>query len=262
MRRSDRWLSALVPFVLLVTCGVASGAEVATPGAAAGSWIDARPGEAVTDVRARLGDPLRRELADDVFASRYAIARFSAYATLYEKSDRVVEIRVVARSGDAAPNVTDPFGVSLGASYDALKTKRGTPAHNATQGHDYVAGYDNSDGTRSLYEFSSEKVVAIELLMTLESIAKLPSPAPFVEHTGDSIAHAIVDVQASDQDSTAWEYLYLAYHPCSGDDRWKIVKQALHQERSRAYDILEVTCPANGDQRSFFFDITAGFGKP
>ena len=265
-RRTMRW-----PFrrllVLFLLASLVGGAVALAQGSAfadvvSGSWIDAHPGDAVPDVRARLGDPLRRVLAEDVYASRYTIAKLTAYAVLYEKSGRVVEIRVFSRgSGDPAPSVTDPYHVSLGSSYDSLKTTRGTPTYNATQQHDYVAGYQNSDGTRSLYEFSNEKVVAIEMLVTLESLAPLPSPAPFSEHTGDSIAQAIVDIQATDQVATDWEYLYLAHHPCADDTQWKVQKQALINNAKRAYDVLDVTCPANGDHRQFFFDITATFAK-
>ena len=79
---------------------------------------------------------------------------------------------------------------------------------------------------------------------------------------GDSLFAAILDKQANESDGVAWEYRYLAFHPCSGDTRWQLQNQSVMHAAGRAYDRLQVTARRRTPQRDFYFDITGYFGKP
>jgi hypothetical protein len=53
----------------------------------------------------------------------------------------------------------------------------------------------------------------------------------------------------------------LGYHPCDGDARWKLEKQALMHDNGHVYDELRVVCPSTKAERRFYFDIGSYFGK-
>jgi hypothetical protein len=72
-----------------------------------------------------------------------------------------------------------------------------------------------------------------------------------------------VDLQQNESDGVAWEYRFLAFHPCADADhgRWQLKNQALLHANGRAYDRLHVVCPPTKAERDFYFDISSYFGK-
>jgi hypothetical protein len=72
-----------------------------------------------------------------------------------------------------------------------------------------------SSNVGALYAFSGDRLRSF-YWGTPPSIA-LPELSPIIGLAGDSQASAILDLQNNETDGTAWEYRYLAFHPCAGD---------------------------------------------
>lgn len=80
--------------------------------------------------------------------------------------------------------------------------------------------------------------------------------APGAAGDGGSIAHAIRIQAQNEPEGVDAEYRWIA-------DRYpgyKRDKQALVHQGGRYYDVLDITT-ANGEQKTFYFDITGFFGK-
>jgi len=65
----------------------------------------------------------------------------------------------------------------------------------------------------------------------------------------------------NETDDVAWEYRYLAFHPCDKDTRWRLIHQSVVKQGEHAYDRLHVVCPTTKAERDFYFDNIAYFGK-
>ncbi|HEY1654238.1 MAG TPA: hypothetical protein VGF86_03905 [Candidatus Tumulicola sp.] len=70
-----------------------------------------------------------------------------------------------------------------------------------------------------------------------------------------------MDEQKNETNGVRWEYIFVAFHPCDGNQRWTIRSQALLSDGGTKYDRLHVLCPTTKTERDFFFDITGYFGK-
>jgi hypothetical protein len=132
---------------------------------------------------------------------------------------------------------------------------------NTVEGNE-VAFYHSVDGIETDYELHDAKVASITLIASPGDIGRFVKEpgAAAVDHDGTSQDRAIVDRQPSEKTGVDWEYVYVAYHPCDGSTRWKVNGQSLIRGPI-VYDQLDVACPTTGAKRSFFFDITAYFGK-
>ena len=96
---------------------------------------------------------------------------------------------------------------------------------------------------------------------TISPIARWISRTAASRTPGDSFATAILDMQENEDAGVAWEYRFLAFHPCAENTRWQLKNQALTKNGGRAYDLLHVVCPATKAERDFYFDITSFYGK-
>jgi hypothetical protein len=152
----------------------------------------------------------------------------------------------------------DPFGVRLGETLAALKAAH--PGFNADvddNGNPFlVARVSSATGVE--YSFQDGRVRRFQWQTSVpagKALASLTAAA------GDSLSSAILDMQQNEIDGVAWEYRYLAFHPCTQSARWQLVKQSLVREGGRAYDRLHVACPTTKAERDFYFDITNYVGK-
>jgi hypothetical protein len=116
-----------------------------------------------------------------------------------------------------------------------------------------------ANGVRISYQIANGR--ATNFVWTDPVDRGLPALAHIADPPGDSFANAVLDVQKGETDGVAWEYRYLAAHPCAENSRWKLERQALLRHYGRAYDRLHVVCPATNAERDFYFDITPYFGK-
>jgi len=73
---------------------------------------------------------------------------------------------------------------------------------------------------------------------------------------GLTIEHAVVMTGGSDVTNVAAEYAWIRQH----EPNAKVTGQALITQNKRAFDKLDVALP-DGSTKSYYFDITSGFGK-
>jgi hypothetical protein len=257
-------MTHLVAVVVLAAYGGPSAPPSRAAAEPAHSWVDVRLGDPIRAVQDRLGDPLREtQMRDGEIALRYLVHDMNALALVYERANRVIAIRL--RSNDAAKPasaVTDPAGVSLADSLGTLEQKRGTRSRTITAEGADIAVYYSADGIESDYELHDGAISAITVSASAGDVRRFVKEpgAALVDHDGNSQDRAIVVRQPSEMTGIHWEYVYIAYHPCDGSTRWKVNGQSLIQGAT-VYDRIDVTCPSTGAKRSFFFDITAYFGK-
>jgi hypothetical protein len=82
------------------------------------------------------------------------------------------------------------------------------------------------------YGFKNGRVTAI--LWSTSVLHDGADGPPLADPAGDSISTAILNMQTNEIDGVAWEYRYLAFHPCGNDGRWRLKQQALMNKEGRA----------------------------
>jgi hypothetical protein len=238
-------------------------AAAATLAGAPMTWHGVTLGAPASTLRGQLGDPLRIVPVNGQRVARYWLpGANSTYLLVVEQSGYIAAFEVFT---DVAPTAVldnvapDPSGVRLGDTLESVKS-----AHP-----DYRAAIDQ-DGRPELFVHASNAVVAQYVfengrLRSFEwsTTDRAPGPGlpPMIAPTGDSLFAALLDKQANETDGVAWEYRYLAFHPCSGDAKWQVKNQTVVHGGGRTYDRLHVVCPATNAERDVYFDITTYFGK-
>lgn len=153
----------------------------------------------------------------------------------------------------------DPFGVRLGEKLEDVKAKHPEFHGDVDEsGNPFLIGQISST-TGVEYSFQGDRVRAFQWVLPVP--ADKAALAPLTAATGDALSSAILDLQPNETDGMAWEYRYLAFHPCSESARWQLQTQSLLHESTRAYDRLHVACPGTKAERDFYFDITSYYGK-
>lgn len=221
-------------------------------------------GEPASNLRPLLGDPLRVLVFSDGVrrVARYWLAGSnSTYVLVIEERGYVVSFDAfteAAPAGVLANAPPDPFGVRLGERLD--KVRAAHPDFRGDlddEGNPFlVARASATIGVE--YSFENNRVRRFQWAVPVPAGTPL---APLTAATGDALSSAILDVQESETDGVAWEYRYLAFHPCAEDVRWQLQKQSLLNAGGRAYDRLHVVCPATKSERDYYFDVTSYYGK-
>lgn len=237
-------------------------AAVAPAAEAPITWHGVTLGAPASALRAQLGDPLRVVPIDGRRVARYWLTGAnSTYLLVVEGNGYVSSFEALTDSTPTAvlDNVApDPSGVRLGDTLETVKSAH-PDAHSAIdQDERPTLLVHVSDAVGALYVFDNGRLRSFEWTITTHRAPDLP---PIAEPKGDSLFAAILDKQADETDGVAWEYRYLAFHPCSGNSRWQLKSQTLLHEAGRAYDRLRVFCPATNAERDFYFDITSYSGK-
>jgi hypothetical protein len=214
---------------MIVTTLLLAQAAIASP--ASVTWDSITLGAPASSIRARFGDPLRVVVFDK---PPQHVARYS-----FPGSDSTY-VLVMEERGYVKVNAP-----MLHASVD----EDGAPQ---------LAGQVSAT-TRVRYGFKNGRVPAI--LWSTSVLHDGADGPPLADPAGDSISTAILNMQTNEIDGVAWEYRYLAFHPCGNDGRWRLKQQALMNKEGRAYDLLHVVCPPTKVERNFFFDVTNFFGK-
>jgi hypothetical protein len=230
------------------------------------TWHNITLGEPASNLRAALGDPLRVVVFSD--GTRH-VARYwlpgsdSTYVLVVEERGYVVSFDAFT---DAVPTGViesvppDPFGVRLGETLESVRAKHpGFHGELDESGNPFfVARISSSAGVE--YSFEDNRVRRFQWVMQVPTEAS--ALAPLTAATGDALSSAILDVQPNETDGVAWEYRYLAFHPCTETARWQLQSQSLLHDGGRAYDRLHVVCAATKTERDFYFDVTSYYGKP
>jgi hypothetical protein len=176
-----------------------------------------------------------------------------------ERNGRIDGFAAFTVPDDAVEAVPpDPSGVSVGDTLESVKAKHPDFQMNRSDdGGTVFVGMAN--GIRISYQIVNGRVT--DFVWTDSVDHGLPALAGIADPAGDSFASAVLDVQKGETDGVAWEYRYLAAHPCAENSRWKLQQQSLLRHEGRSYDRLHVICPATNAERDFYFDITPYFGK-
>ncbi|HEY6326871.1 MAG TPA: hypothetical protein VIW73_10215 [Candidatus Cybelea sp.] len=239
-------------------------AAALTPAAdSALAWHGITLGAPASTLRPLLGDPLRIVPVNGRRVARYWLpGAGSTYVLVVEDGGYISSFEAFS---DVAPTAVldnvapDPSGVRLGDTLEAVKSAH-PDYHSAIDPDDRpLLAVRISPTTNVGYTFDNGRLRSFQWTTTAH--AAQPALPPLAAPTGDSLFAAILDKQADETDGVAWEYRYLAFHPCSGDTRWQLKTQSLMHEAGHAYDRLHVICPATNAERDFYFDITSFFGK-
>jgi hypothetical protein len=226
-------------------------------------WHGVALGAPASTLRPQLGDPLRIVAVNGRRVARYWLSGAnSTYLLVVEDGGYIssfeafTDVTPTAVLDNVAP---DPSGVRLGDTLETVKS-----AHP-----DYRSAIDQEDRplltvrisptTNAGYVFQDGRMRSFQWTTTGQ--AARPALPPLAAPAGDSLFAAILDKQVNETDGVAWEYRYLAFHPCSGDTRWQIKSQSSMHAAGHAYDRLRVVCPATNAERDFYFDITSYFGR-
>jgi hypothetical protein len=246
----------------LAVLAVATPLPVATS-AATGSvtWNGITLGAPSATLRTTIGDPLRVTPGSAARIARYWIpGTRSSYFLVLERNGYVIGfVGFTEPDGTVETVPPDPFGVRVGDAVDTVKAKH--PNYQSRESGDGATLFEGpgSDGVRVAYRIVDGHVVSFQWGTAGSDVA--PALPEIADPSGDSIANAILDAQRTETDGVAWEYRYLAFHPCTERVAWKLQSQSLMNSGKRAYDRLHVVCPANKEERDFYFDITPYFGK-
>lgn len=230
------------------------------------SWHGIALGEPAGNLRASLGDPLRVLAFENGnrHVARYWLPGSNATFVI------VVEERGYVVSFDAFTDSTpsrviesvpaDPFGVRLGESLQQVRSEHPKFRGDTDEGGNpfLVAAASSTVGVE--YSFEDNRVRRFQWAGPVPK--DKPVLAPLTSASGDAVASAILDLQANESDGVAWEYRYLAFHPCTQTANWQLLRQSLLRDGGRAYDALHVICPPTKNERDFYFDVTSYLGKP
>jgi hypothetical protein len=229
------------------------------------TWYGITLGEPASNLRPTLGDPLR--VISFNGGTRH-VARYwltgskSTYVLVVEERGYVVSFDAFT---DAAPTAVfenvppDPFGVRLGETLASVRTKHPQFRGDTDEGGEPFLIGQISQTIGAEYSFEGGRVRRFQ--WAAADSGDKPALAALTAASGDALASAILDVQRSEADGVAWEYRYLAFHPCTQTASWHLASQSLIHDGGRVYDDLHVVCPSTSVRREFYFDITSYFGR-
>ncbi len=186
----------------------------------------------------------------------------STYVIIVEERGYVVSFDAFTDTAPAAVIETvppDPFGVRLGETLADVKATHPQFRGDIDEGGNTFLVGQLSSTTAVAYSFEGERVRRFQWAAPVP--AGKAALAPLTAAPGDTLSSAILDLQQNETDGVAWEYRYLAFHPCTEVARWQLQKESLLRDGGREYDDLHVLCPATKAERDFYFDITNYFGK-
>ena len=229
------------------------------------SWHGITLGEPAGNLRASLGDPLRVLAFDNGnrHVARYWLPGSNAtYVIVIEERGYIISFDAFTDSAPSSVIQTvpaDPFGVHIGETLKQVRTEHPKFRGDTDEGGNpfLVAAASSTVGVE--YSFEDNRVRRFQ--WAAPAPKEKPVLAPLTAPSGDGVASAILDMQANESDGVAWEYRYLAFHPCTQDVSWRLQRQSLLHDGGRSYDDLHVICPLTKAERDFYFDVTSYFGK-
>jgi hypothetical protein len=229
------------------------------------TWNKVTLGAPVSSLRPLLGDPLRIVLSSDgaTRVGRYWIAGSpSTYFLVLEKRGYIEGFDAFTEASPSglenAP--PDPSSARLGDTLESVKATH-PDFHSATDddGAQQLVGRSANPVAGVVYEFQNGRLRSFQWGVHIDDA--LPALPVLTSPAGDSLASSIIDIQSNEKQGVDWEYLYLSFHPCDRDTRWKLQQQAIDQNNGHVYDRLLVVCPSTKVERNFYFDIGSYFGK-
>lgn len=255
-------LVALIPVVTLGAVGPA-----APPQALPTPWLGITLGEPESDVIHRYGETgffaLSGGITGDLNYINYNIDHVHGTIGVRFTNGRVSSVSLGRSSWDeSTPNMTDPFGISPGATLAQVTQQRGkSNAASDTGWHTEI--YDAADGSTWNYGFAAGVLRAVTWKTSPEASRALQPLNPPALHPGTSSADALIN-SAPDEESGAYnERQYLTAIRCTGGRGIPLeTSQRLTKVDGKEYDDISLSCPIPPAGKSeIFFDVTAFFGK-
>lgn len=218
------------------------------------SFLGIKVGEKATAVSAKFGSPAFVKTEPDGEYREYNLA--SGVAMVVKVHDGVIVSVAAGLRPNMTANITDPYGVMVGAAADTIQLRRGLPLATLSNGS---VEYNASPAGHWFYRVDGGKVVDISLTISYEALGLTKTDA--AGRDGSSIASAIVITAKTELDGITAEHDYIAKQSCANGGAWIWTKQAVRAAGSLKYDQIDTKCSSSDDVRSFFFDITSFFGK-
>lgn len=195
-----------------------------------------------------MGDPVATAHDPQLDKFVYLTDGGNAFVTAIAEHGMVSGIRLWSVT-NAPGKIADPFGITLGASEETLKAKRGKPVRAGSDIDGPFDSYQDRD-TLWLYHLRGDQSVSSITLSTSESALaeRAAQPLPAVR-TGTSAADAIRVVQPDSAAVRRFEQLYLAIHPCARGGTWHIAKTV----RQAGMDVVSANCDPGGAAQTWYF---------
>jgi hypothetical protein len=270
-------------FVAVLLASASAPAAAASVGAASAAtasppvvtWQGITLGEPISAVLARLGTPdTRRRAVMGSTLYEFRALEGDGTLSLTENAGIVIAVRVtVANPADLHSPVIDPFGVALGDTADRLTELRGVPQrYDDEGGGEFTSYYGMPSDARWAYGLHDDVVRSIAVIQPYRIVRATgvavavptprPSGAPTPPPPDASSLDRAIKVTPDDLDADMqFEYTYVRAVPCGTGDSFSPTGETLINAKRRNYSRIDATCRSTGEQRSFYFDITAVFGR-
>ena len=238
-------------------------------------WQGVTLGESIAGVVARLGPPdVHRKAIMGTTLYEYRAAGGDATLSLTESGGVVTAIRVIAAgTSTLRPPIVDPFGMEIGDTADRLTELRGIPQrYDDEGGGEFTSYYGKPSEVRWAYGLRDDVVVSIGVILPYRIVraagvaVAVPTPRPSGAPTppppdasGVDRAFKITpDKLAADPD---FEFDYVRKVACGAADAFDPSGETIFNAKRRNISRIDAVCPSTGEHRSFYFDITAVFGR-
>ncbi|HEY5093978.1 MAG TPA: hypothetical protein VII69_02550 [Candidatus Eremiobacteraceae bacterium] len=218
------------------------------------SFLGIEVGEKATAVDAKFGTPTLVKTAGDGEFRVYNLA--SGVALIVKVHDGLIVLVGAGLRPKMFADITDPYGVAIGAAADTIQLRRGTPLATLSNGS---LEYNASPAGHWFYRVDDGKVTDISLTISYEALGLTKTDD--AGRDGSNVATAIVITAKTETDGITAEHDYIAKQPCANGGTWLWTKQSVRAAGSLKYDQIDTKCSSSDDSRSFFFDITSFFGR-
>ena len=240
------------------------------------AWQGVTLGEKTDAVIARFGAPSsRRKAMRGTYLIEYPAFGGAGTLQLTDSGGTISGIRVSVDDASVLRKpILDPFGVALGDAADRLTQLRGQPQRYDDEGNgEFTSYYGKPSEARWTYGLRNASVYAIGVIMpyrvvratgVVTAVGPTPRPAdaptpppPDASSMDRAVKVTPEDVAADNQ----FEYTYVERVACGSGDHWAPRGDSVINARRRNFRRIDAECPSTGETRSFFFDITAVFGR-
>jgi hypothetical protein len=239
------------------------------------TWQGVMLGEPISTALALLGRPDTRQKAV-MGSTLYEFRALDGDGTLSltESGGIVTAVRITVDDPAAlrAP-VADPFGVALGDTADRLTELRGVPQRYDDDGDgEFTSYYGAPSDARWAYGLRDDVVRSIAVVQPYRIVratgvaVSVPTPRPSNAPTppppdASSLDRAIKVTPDDLAADSQFEYTYVRAVKCGSGDAFSPTAETIINAKHRNFSRIDAVCSSTGELRSFYFDITAVFGR-
>ena len=238
-------------------------------------WQGVTLGEPTASAIDRLGQPdSRRKAIKGTFVLEYRAFGGLATLTLTDSSGTISGISLFATDPSSLrPPPQDPFGVALGDSGDRLSEVRGQPQrYDDDGGGEFTSYYGRISEVRWTYGLRDNTIYSIgviapyRIVRATGAVVPVPTPRPANAPTppppdAGSFDRAVIVTPDDIAANPRFEFAYVENVACGNGDHFVPTAQTIVNLRHRNFNKIDAKCPSTGETRSFYFDVTAVFGR-